>query len=260
MSKELSRLSRYAPQQSGLTTLFGGNFEFTEARSLIGQYTSFFVKRTYAFTAQSDTPKIIDCGANIGVSVMWWKYLYPKAEVVAFEPDPRIFEVLRANCGHLEGVTLHNAAVWKDNGEKLFAALGGEGGRLIETSDDEGVAETVRVRTVRLREFLENGCDFLKIDIEGAEVEVVNDCKDLLNRARLIFLEFHSFFHRKQALGNFLHHLDTAGFRMHIHTGVPSPTPFCELLNFNQKDLRLNIFCFKDGEYPTIRVVHSIHN
>ncbi len=250
---ELARLVRLQPHCGGHTKIFRRRFEFIDARSFVNQYKRFFIRKTYGFNSRTESPRIIDCGANIGVSVLWWKSIYPKAEIIAFEADPAIFEVLKRNCAGLDGVTLYNKAVWVCHDKMPFASIGGEGGRLVERDERKDGKSVCTVDTIRLRDYLEKGCDFLKVDIEGAEVDVINDCKDVLRRARLMSWEYHSFFFKRQSLASFIGHLESAGFRVHAHVGLPSPSPFVELLNLNEKDLRIDLFCFKDGEYPTLK-------
>ncbi|SHL96074.1 FkbM family methyltransferase [Chitinophaga sp. CF418] len=53
--------------------------------------------RYYRFKADTDAPYIIDCGANIGLSILYFKWLYPKAKVLAFEPDGDNLVILQKN-------------------------------------------------------------------------------------------------------------------------------------------------------------------
>ena len=46
-----------------------------------------FEHQIYKFKCDTETPYIIDCGANIGLSIIYFKLLFPKAEIIAFEPD-----------------------------------------------------------------------------------------------------------------------------------------------------------------------------
>ena len=59
--------------------------------------------------AQTDSPLIFDCGSNIGLSILFFKKLYPKARVIGFEPHPLTFQTLRENIerNSLSHVTLH---------------------------------------------------------------------------------------------------------------------------------------------------------
>lgn len=259
IESEIVRLSKFPPGVCGSTSIFGGKFEFTDARSFLHQYKYLFNGKKCLFAALNTPPCIIDCGANIGVSIMWWKHLYPNAQIIAFEADPKIFAVLERNCADLTGVTLYNAAIWNSNSRMPFEALGGEGGRVIESGDPFDRAKVCEVETIRLRDFLlknlPNGCDFLKLDIEGAEVVVLDDCRDIVSSAEHIFLEYHSFFHKKQSLGEIFTTLENAGFRIHVHVELPSPSPFFQLLKLNRKDLRVHLFCFKEERLPHIHLL-----
>jgi FkbM family methyltransferase len=170
--------------------------------------------------------------------------------VLAFEADPDIFRVLHRNCGAMPGVRLFNAAVWDKEGQIPFVAKGDQGGHVAELSDRPR-SEMVRpVPGVRLRSFLSQKCDFLKMDIEGSEIAVIRDCADALKDVARIFVEYHSFVEKEQSLGETISLLEKAGFRLHIHTELPSSRPFDELTVFNEKDLRLDLFGFRDETRP----------
>ena len=49
------------------------------------------------FSVDGADPLIIDCGANIGISVLEWKSRWPMARVICFEPDPDAFRLLEMN-------------------------------------------------------------------------------------------------------------------------------------------------------------------
>lgn len=53
--------------------------------------------------------------------------------------------------------------------------------------------EIYKVPTVRLRDYLKQSVDFLKIDIEGAETQVIQDCSDLLANVKNVFIEYYLF-------------------------------------------------------------------
>ena len=56
-----------------------------------------FIDEEYLIELGSSRPIIIDCGANIGVSLIYFKYLYPHSEVHCFEPYTFAFEYLQKN-------------------------------------------------------------------------------------------------------------------------------------------------------------------
>lgn len=91
-----------------------------------------FSDEVYRLVARRPKPFIIDCGANVGMSVVHFKNLYPDCTVVAFEPDPTQFQVLQRNVASygLSGVTLYRNAVWNANAALCFQPNGGVGGGL----------------------------------------------------------------------------------------------------------------------------------
>jgi FkbM family methyltransferase len=251
---ELQRI-RKAPGGRTTTEIFGRTFQIIDANSFCGLYESLFRRKLYDFETKTKEPYIIDCGANVGVSVMWWKTRFPNARVLAFEADPEIFKVLEKNCGGLPGVKLVNAAVWDREGEATFLAKSSEGGHLADFAKAGEGAPVRKVKCARLRDHLTEKCEFLKVDIEGAEAEVVRDCADSLGKTSRIFVEHHSFVGREQHLGETISILERAGFRVHAHVELPSPTPYSELLQFNEKDLRVALFCFRPEAAPQVKML-----
>ena len=66
--------------------LFGKPLFFYSATELLHGLKEIFIENIYKQTLR-EKPYIIDCGANIGMSVIYMKQLYPQAEIIAFEPD-----------------------------------------------------------------------------------------------------------------------------------------------------------------------------
>jgi hypothetical protein len=93
---------------------------------------------------------------------------------------------------------------------------------------------------------LNRDIDFLKIDIEGAEFEVLNDSIDMLHNVKNIFIEFHSFVGQEQKLPEILNVLKIAGFRLHISApGLVSTSPLFELQQYAGMDNQINIYGFR---------------
>lgn len=177
-----------------------------------------FENQIYKFKSNLESPYIIDCGANIGLSIIYFKQLYPNATVVGFEPDNRIFEVLRHNVHdvfNMIDVSLINKACWNEETTLKFFNQGTDGGRKALGDEQQDLIE---VATVRLKSFLNKKMEFLKIDIEGAEVEVLFDIREELQFVRNIFVEFHSFVGKEQKLPEILALLKKVGFRLYIST------------------------------------------
>lgn len=240
----LRAMPRYRP---GRTRLLGGEVEFVDAASFLFMCRELFVHEIYRFRAETDRPYILDCGSNIGLSLLYFKRLHPRAEIVGFEPDPAIFGCLERNVrafGH-DDVTLVRKGVWSSETTLTFASEGADGGRVGEARDSEG---TISIDTVRLRDWLDRPVDFLKIDIEGAEAEVLRDCRDRLGKVRCLFVEWHSFLDRPQALAEILAWLAEAGFRYYLQTtGTFSTHPFETRKISGGMDMQLNIYAYRPG-------------
>ncbi len=222
---------------------YGSELSIVDSASFLFMYEEIFLHQIYKFPIEGK-PYILDCGSNIGMSILYFKRLAPEAEIVGFEPDPKIYEALKRNVDafHLKNVTLIPKAVWSSETTLVFQSEGADGGRVSGDNADVGV----RVETLRLRDFLIRPVDFLKIDIEGAELEVLRDCRDRLDKVKFLFVEFHSFVDRKQNLESLLECLSSAGFRYQIQsTGAISQHPFISRSDSAGMDMQLNIFAFR---------------
>jgi FkbM family methyltransferase len=217
-----------------------------DGASFLSAYQQIFERELYSFSTSRENPKIVDCGANIGLCILYWKQLYPTAQITAFEPDAKVFETLVWNCKHWEltNVELINKAVWSSETELPFWSEGADAGRLLEDSELNDKS-SITVVTANLRDYLQGAVDFLKLDIEGAETEVLLHCADCLHRISHLFVEYHSFVGKEQGIDAILRVLRHADFRIHIQPELVSQKPFMEQLNNEGMDQRLNIFAYR---------------
>lgn len=242
---EFNRIKIIERKTTGHTNIFGNRFQFIDSASFCFIYDELFNKHIYNFGMSTESPYIIDAGANIGLSIVYFKQLYQDSEIIAFEPDPNVFNILSYNIEQFRftKTTLINKALWNENKLMSFWSEGSDGGRI---SFDSNTRNLINIETVRLREFLYKRVDFLKIDIEGAETIVLQDCIDLLINVDRIFVEYHSFSNDPQNLHVLLKILQVAGFRYYIQqNGVFSPNPFINVSNYLEMDLQLNIFGYR---------------
>lgn len=243
--KRLEAMPRYTPISA---EFFGRRINVADACTLLVGYQEIFEKRCYDFVASHNAPIILDCGSNIGLSVIFFKQRYPNSKVQAFEPDPQIFDVLTHNIRQFgfSDVELHQQAVWTDNMGVDFWVEGGFSGRIPKPGDTEHVTH---VPSVRLFDLLETPIDFLKLDIEGAEYEVLNDCRDRLQNVGTLFIEYHSHSKEPQWLHAILAIVHETGFRYHLHEAFTSPMPFLDHRTLLGMDLQLNIFAYRDERH-----------
>lgn len=181
-----------------------------------------FSKQVNDFYTDKSAPVVLDCGANIGMSVLRYKHLYPNAKIIAFEPDPMIFGYLKKNVveNELKNVELIQAAVWSEAGELEFSSDQHNGGFLSsQRHDNEGALKSssiIRVPTIDLRNYLNQSVDFLKMDIEGAEYEVLIHCADLLHNVEKLVIEVHYRVDEVYVMIKILSILEDAGFQVSI--------------------------------------------
>ena len=206
---ELRRLSRLPSGVATKTQFFGRSWEIPDVPSFLSAHKDIFVRELYQFTPTSPHPRIIDAGANIGVASLFFAFRYPGARIQAFEPDPDLFRTLSKNLSqHPEcaSITLKQSAIWKDSGTLSFRSDGADGGCL--AGDGEFSVPTVTLSSI-LREA---PVDFLKLDIEGAEVEVLVESAENLDLVHSLVVEYHGRSGAPPRLGILLRVLEEAGF------------------------------------------------
>lgn len=210
--------------------------------SFVWQYKDIFVDECYCFYSTSSSPVIYDCGANIGLSTLYFGRNYPGAKIVAFEPDNKIFRLLQSNVesNKLLNVSMINKAAWIHDDGVGFFSEGADGGSISQHSDEI-------VESVRLRDFLlaEDKIDLLKIDIEGAETDVILDCTDQLYKVDNVFIEYHSFRNSPQKLSKLLGALEGQGFRYLLQSTSKINKPFIKKNDLMPMDLQLNIYGYR---------------
>lgn len=210
-------------------------------------YEEIFEREIYRFLSSTSSPLIVDCGANIGMSVLYFKAIYPHAKIMAFEPDEDNYSMLERNinANRLSDIEAIKAAVWKENTILEFSSSGSQGSRI--QSDISGARELVKVKAVRLADILSNNeIDFLKIDIEGAEDAVMHDCAPYLHKVKNLFLEYHGTVAETGKLSSILDLLSKCGFKTYIKMAADDlDYPFEKKHTGYSFDVQLNLFCYR---------------
>jgi FkbM family methyltransferase len=221
-------------------------FLVPDALSFLWQFKEIFVEQAYHFRTASSQPVILDCGANVGTSCAYFRQEYPAARIKAFEADPKIATFLVQNLrdNHIEGVEVMTKAVWTDNEGIELGQEGADGASVFAEGNK------VRVPSIRLKEVLaaEERVDMLKIDIEGAETAVLNDCRETLSHVQHLFVEYHAYLGQPQDLDEILVILRQSGFRYFIRDAQDRPRPLSNHFyrNNTTMDLQLNIFAYRN--------------
>jgi FkbM family methyltransferase len=149
-----------------------------------------FVIGEYEADYLPDPEVIVDLGSHAGFSVLFFRARFPAARIIAVEADPRTLRKLQRNVGHLGGVTIVHAAMGADDGTARLDV-----GELSWSSRRaRGTVAGVAVPAISLdtlcRRLQLRRIDLLKIDIEGAEWDVLNALPEQF-RIREIVGELH---------------------------------------------------------------------
>jgi FkbM family methyltransferase len=233
-----------APGKIRTHQLFDKPVSFLSSTELLHGLKEIFMDEIYKQDLPAK-PYIIDCGANIGLSVIYMKRLYPDAEILAFEPDEQNFELLKQNVqafGYFD-VVLKKEAVWVENQVMSFSGRGSTDSKLVQ----ELSGHSVLVNAIRLKDIIHKKTDFLKIDIEGAEFAVLNDIQENLHFVQNLFFEYHGNFSQNYQLNEILVLLVNHGFNYYIREATSVyGTPFYRAKNTGMLyNIQLNIFCFR---------------
>lgn len=205
-----------------------------------------FTHQLYYFETDSPTPVIIDAGAHLGLATLYFKNLYPQAQILAFEPNPLLFPLLEKNISdnHLGDVTLVQAALSKHNDKATFY-YDNTAWQWLSTSsliknawNGKQKTDSVSVQSVRLDQYLSAypKINLLKLDIEGAESAVLLSIRDHLAKIQEIIFEFHPT--RDQRLTELLSFLTKKGFQ-------------CQLTDRQNKKIKVY-------HYQELIIVHAI--
>jgi FkbM family methyltransferase len=150
------------------------------------------------------SPVIVDLGANQDIFLP--VNILDRAEVHAVEPDPTVFKILRKNVGDRKNVVLYNVAIGAEDGEVSFYRERGFnpadparyslGASVFSEHEAINRTEQIKVPQIGILSFLQKigkPVDLMKMDIEGAEVPVLETLLDshLLHNISVILVETH---------------------------------------------------------------------
>ncbi|OIR05731.1 2-O-methyltransferase NoeI [mine drainage metagenome] len=214
---------------------------------LLHTYREIFEKEIYRFNSNKTSPLIIDCGANIGLSVLYFKNIFPNAKVICFEPDNNNFRLLEKNIAdnNLNDIGIRKEAVWIQNGFISFESKGSEASKINESGEDS----LSQIPCIDFMEVLKNHAeiDFLKMDIEGAEHSVIKHCSAHLHKIKNMFIEYHGKVSETNKLIELLTIFHENHFQVYIKNAADNLSmPFIQKESGHWADVQLNIFCYKN--------------
>lgn len=173
---------------------------FNHAIWLRTNSSDFVVYRDIFFNKQYDVdpheyPKvIIDAGANIGLATLFFANKFPKAKIIAIEPELENFNILQKNVSEYPNVICLNKAVWYKK-TRLCIQSSGEGNWAFSVTGSDQNNDDL-IEAITFDEILElsgnTKLDIVKVDIEGAEKEVfTNFSSGTISKIRTLIVETH---------------------------------------------------------------------
>lgn len=209
-------------------SFLGFKVDFNSYDDFFWTFREIFVIGEYHVEVDKTNPVFIDCGGNIGITTLYFKFLYPQAKVLTFEAEPHNAQILESNLkqSNVSDVTVVNKAVGARHDTLTFFG-GNRAGTLFEEFNEdkkesqlkkgrEDILNKVEVAMVPLSEYIDTDIDVLKIDIEGAEGDVIDELnkKGLLKKVQHIAIEYHRFSFEKNRLSDIISSLEDNHFNI----------------------------------------------
>lgn len=211
---------------------------FFDYGTLINQYEEIFVRQVYRTTRLKPDALIVDCGSNIGLSVLYFHRRYPHSRMIAFEPDRAVFDLLKRNT---EKNSISNCVIFRTaladysgNG-KLFSPMYGKGSLNSSLVKNYG-AQVTEVPVSRLSDFIHCEVDLLKIDTEGSEAAILNDLiqTHAIRKVHRIVIEFHPGL-VEDSVSVYVGKLEQAGFLLQKRLPQPKSQQRNVLMHFRRR-------------------------
>lgn len=231
--------SKFQAEREVNQRLWEWQFSGESPQSFFFLFWEIFILEIYAFDCENTKPKIIDAGANIGLSIAYFKMHYPFAEITAFEPSPQAFFYLEKNISQngFDQVRLIQAALSDQRGT---ATLGADPNAPLYNASLYCVSNAKykhEVSTQVLSAYLSKSTfDLIKLDIEGAERLVIQDLSrnDLLHKSKNYIIEYHPKYHLPEDYTELIEAFKNSNFNFFKKLSGDSVSATGEILQFER--------------------------
>ncbi|PWK26183.1 FkbM family methyltransferase [Arcicella aurantiaca] len=237
---KLAFLKIFSKNQTNVTIqLFGLIIENYNYRLLDYLIKEVFVANEYYFQTENKAPIIVDCGANIGMATLFFKWLQPNATIYSFEPQKSTFDILERNIkrNNLQNVHYFNLALSDSNGTIDF--FGEDSSNLMSSVlQERSTGKKVTVECRKLSDFvsiISEPIDLLKIDVEGAETFILKDLIDTNKLDKSVFKQIIMEYHHKienqsSKMGEFLLPFEKQGYEYQVRADFKQLSTFQDML------------------------------
>ena len=170
-----------------------GRFRIRAGSTDLHVFQQIFLYDDYVLNLGFEPHFIVDAGAYVGFSAIFFYQAYPAARIASIEPSSSNFSSLEFNTKAIPHIRLYKAGLWN---KPAFLKIedrqtGNWGFRTIEVGEEDAWdVQTVDVPTL-LRDARQDRIDIFKIDIEGSEYELFSGNTDWVEKVRVFIIEFH---------------------------------------------------------------------
>lgn len=152
------------------------------------------VHHELGFELEEAPRTIIDLGANIGLSAVYFARRFPHARIIAVEVESANFALLQRNCAPYPQIVALKKAIWQHGGHVRITNPDAQPWSFrvqSTTGDDPAAIEAVSMNEL-MRDHGLPSLDLVKMDIEGAEAEVLSaGLHPWLDHTRVLAVELH---------------------------------------------------------------------
>lgn len=166
-------------------------------RSELDVLDGVFLQQDYDVSLAHRPTTIMDLGSNAGATIHYFRARYPEAKIIGLEPDPDTFSRLRRNVGGMANVTVRQEAVAARDGEAILAPSPLSWASALRSASGPGVRVRTRNLDSLMNELGLDSIDVLKIDVEGAEHEVLEGFTRIQDVA-VVVGEYHPAIHGRR--------------------------------------------------------------
>lgn len=170
------------------------NLTIRKGTSNLDVFRSIFLYEEFKLPIRIQPGLIIDAGAYAGFSTLYFSAKYPKAQIIAVEPEKSNYEMLMKHVEARSHVQTINAAIWNKNaGLRIIDRGTGKWGFMVKevSAEDEYDVKAITIKSI-LDQSSFDRIGLLKIDIEGSEQELFSsDTEEWLPKVDVLYIELH---------------------------------------------------------------------
>jgi FkbM family methyltransferase len=212
-------------KRNNISFLIGGyKLYFPNPKVLRLLIKEILINEDYYIELENNKPLILDCGSNLGMSILYFKLKYPESKIIGIEADPSIFCFLKNNVKEMTNVEVLNKFISIEENKRYKFYSGGPGDLRGSFDENRGGENEIEINSVSIsRLFKGLTIDLIKMDIEGAEGLIFNPLNDLsfLKRCSNLIIEYHHNLNiTNTSFSNFLHCFEKFSFWYQVQCSV----------------------------------------